>query len=179
MAMNTLEDLLAHELADLYSAETQVADALPKLANAARSQELRTAFEEHLEETLGQIRRLEEIAHELGLTMDEGTCRAMEGLLSEADEVMNARIGEDVVDASLVAKAQRVEHYEIAAYGTAASFARQLRHGHVAELLEQSLDEEKNADAMLTRIAESGANERATARGTSEGTTFEADGGLK
>lgn len=178
MAINTLGDLLAHEVKDIYSAENQVADLLPRLADAARSEELRTAFEDHLEQTLGQIRRLEEICSELGIDMDGDTCRAMEGLLSEADEVMEAKIADDVVDASLVAAAQRVEHYEIAAYGCAATFARRLRHAHVAELLEQSLDEEKSADALLTRIAE-GANEEAERRGTSEGATFQTDGGLE
>lgn len=161
MAINTLADLLAHEVQDIYSAENQVADVLPKLADAARSEELRAAFEEHLEETLGQIRRLEEVCEELGIDMDGHTCQAMEGLLTEADEVMSARIAEDVVDASLVAAAQRVEHYEIAAYGCAATFARRLRHAHVADLLDKSLDEEKSADARLTRIAEGDANQRA------------------
>ena len=158
MKLESLQDLLLHELKDLYSAETQIVKALPKMAKAASSEELRTAFEEHLEETKKQVERLEQIFERLGTSARGKKCKGMEGLLEEGKEIIEED-GEDMVkDAALISAAQHVEHYEIAGYGCARTFASLLGQEEIAELLQETLDEEGAADKKLTEIAESAIN---------------------
>jgi ferritin-like metal-binding protein YciE len=158
MKLNTLEDLLLHELKDLYSAETQLVKALPKMAKAASHQELKVAFEDHLEQTEGHVERLNEIGEMLGKKLTGHTCKAMKGLVEEGADLIADRAGPAVRDAGLIGAAQRVEHYEIAGYGTARCLAEQLGHPEVAELLEQTLEEEKQTDENLTELATSSIN---------------------
>jgi ferritin-like metal-binding protein YciE len=155
MQLETLNDLFEHEIADLYSAETQLVEALPKLAQAASNDELRKAFEHHLEETRDHVRRLEEIRGEIGTSMSE-QCEGMRGLIKEGDEIVTGDGSPAVKDAALIAAAQRVEHYEIAAYGTARTLADELDLDNSRDLLDQTLDEEGNADKLLTKIATGG-----------------------
>lgn len=161
MRLETLEDVFHHELKDLYSAETQLLDALPEIANAAESDTLRGAIEMHLEETREHVRRLEEVADMLGMEIRGETCEAMEGLIQEGEELLEDNDSGEALDAALIASCQRVEHYEIAAYGSAATFANELGHEGAARLLGKTLDEEKAADKKLTDIATSRVNERA------------------
>ncbi len=156
--LNTLDDLFVHELRDLYSAEQQILQALPKMAKAAEHQELRRAFEEHEEMTRDQVRRLDMIADDLGVDLKGHKCRGIEGIIKEGEELLSAGSDADVLDAGLIGSAQRVEHYEMAGYGTARTFARRLGHDRAAELLQQTLDEEGNTDQRLTSIAESMVN---------------------
>ena len=139
----TLEDLLTDELKDLYSAENQILKALPKMAKTAKSQELRMAFEEHLAQTKEQARRLEQACDELGVSPRGKKCVGMEGLIEEGKEVMTEDLDMDTADAGLIGAAQKVEHYEMAAYGTASAHARQLGFNSVARLLDKTLEEEK------------------------------------
>jgi ferritin-like metal-binding protein YciE len=159
--MKTLEDLFHHELKDLYSAEKQLTKALPKMAKAATNEDLRTAFESHLEETEGHVERLEKILSKLGLGTRGPKCAAMEGLIEEGKEVLEEEMEDDVRDAALIAAAQRVEHYEMAGYGCARTFAEQLGHDDAVALLQATLDEERGADEKLTQIALSGVNQTA------------------
>jgi ferritin-like metal-binding protein YciE len=161
MKLNTLEDLLLHELKDLHSAETQLVKALPKMAKAASHQELKDAFEEHLEQTEGHVERLTEIGEILGKKLTGQTCKAMKGLVQEGADLISEGAEPAVRDAGLIGAAQRVEHYEIAGYGTARCLADQLGHADVAELLGQTLEEEKDADEKLTELATSGINAEA------------------
>ncbi len=154
----TLRDLYIEELRDLYSAETQLLDALPKMAEAATSLELRNAFEAHFTETQEHARRLERIFEQLDEDPSGETCEAMKGLVKEGDSYVKAKGDDDVRDAGLIGAAQRVEHYEIAGYGTVRSLARRLGENSAAELLQQTLDEEGAADQKLTDIAESKVN---------------------
>jgi ferritin-like metal-binding protein YciE len=162
--LNTLADLFEHELKDLYSAEEQILKALPKMAKAAEHHELRNAFEEHERVTQDQVRRLDMIADDLGLKLKGHKCRGIEGIIKEGEELIGSRTNADVLDAALIGAAQRVEHYEIAGYGTARTFARRLGHDRAAELLQQTLDEEGRTDQRLTRIAESMVNPDAQMR---------------
>lgn len=155
MQLQTLRDLFEHEISDLYSAETQLVAALPKMAAAASNDELREAFQNHLEETRDHVRRLEDIRGELGLTTLD-ICEGMRGLIEEGDEILNAVGDPAVKDAALISAAQRVEHYEIAAYGTARTLAGELDLDDAKDLLDQTLDEESNADKLLTKIATGG-----------------------
>ena len=164
MPLNTLEDLFVEELKDVYSAETQIVRALPKMSRAATSETLRTAFEEHLEQTKGHVKRLEQIFDKLGQDPKGKACKGMRGLLEEGDEFMGEKPGEQVMDAGLISAAQRVEHYEMAAYGTCKAFAEQLGLKEYAKLLDQTLKEEELTDKKLTEIAEHQANDRAKAR---------------
>ncbi len=157
-------ELLEHELKDIYSAEKQLLKALPKMAKAATNDELKQAFENHLRETEGQVERLEKIFKQMNVSYSRvEKCKAMEGLIEEGKGVMEEEMEPAVMDAALIAAAQRVEHYEIAAYGCARTFAARLGHNDVAELLQESLDEEGNADEKLTEIAESVVNQEAEA----------------
>jgi ferritin-like metal-binding protein YciE len=153
-----MEDLLVHELKDLYNAENQILKALPKMAKVASSSDLQKAFENHLEETKNQVKRLEQIFQELGIPVRGKKCKAMEGLLEEGKEVVDEDAEPHVKDAALIAAAQRVEHYEIAGYGTARAFAKLLGDESIAELLTETLDEEKGADTKLTHLAETAIN---------------------
>jgi len=160
---NSLEDLFVEQLQDLYDAEKRLTAALPKMEEAAHSSELKQAFRQHLEETKQQISRLEQIFEKIGCTPERETCAAMKGLIEEGEQMINAKGDDAVRDAALIAAAQRVEHYEMAGYGTARNFAQRLGHDACAELLQETLDEEKNADQILTRIAESTVNVSAAA----------------
>lgn len=162
--LETMHDLLVHELRDLYSAEKQITKALPKMMKAASSEKLKEAFAEHLEVTNGQIERLDEIFAELEVSSRGPKCAAMEGLIEEGSELIEHKKDADaaVFDAALIAAAQRVEHYEIAGYGSARTFAQHLGLDSVVELLQATLDEEKDTDVALTELAESEVNIEAT-----------------
>ena len=155
MQLRTLQDLFQHEISDLYSAETQLVTALPQMAQAASNEELRDAFEQHLQETRDHVRRLEEIRGQIGGSITE-ECEGMRGLIEEGREIVSAPGDPAVKDAALISAAQRVEHYEIAAYGTARTLADELDLGDAKDLLDQTLDEESNADKLLTKIATGG-----------------------
>lgn len=154
MKMRTLEDLFVDQLKDLYSAEQQIVKALPKMAKAASSEELRAAFTKHLEQTREHVTRLEQVFDELGIPARAKKCKAMEGLIDEGKEVLDLNAEPPVRDAALIAAAQRVEHYEMAGYGCARTYARELDHQDAAELLQETLDEEGETDKRLTDIAE-------------------------
>ena len=163
MKLNTLDALLHHELKDLYSAENQLVKALPKMAEAATNADLKAGFEAHLEETKGHVDRLTQISEQLGKSLGGHKCKAMEGLIEEGAELIEEEANESVRDAGLIGAAQRVEHYEIAAYGTARTLAARLGLDDIASLLQETLDEEKATDVKLTEIAESEVNEEAAA----------------
>lgn len=168
MKLNTLEDLLHHELRDLYSAEQQLVKALPEMARAAMNAELAAGFEQHLAETRTHVSRLEQIAQELGLTLGGHLCQAMAGLVAEGADLIHEDADENVRDAGLIGAAQRVEHYEIAGYGTARALALKLDLRAAADLLGQTLAEEKATDQKLTALAESTVNETAEASGATD-----------
>jgi ferritin-like metal-binding protein YciE len=155
---NPLDQLLQDELKDLYNAESQIIKALPRMAKAASSPELRRAFERHLEETRRQVDRLDQIGEELQMKLTGKKCKGMEGLIAEGKELMEEDIDEDALDAGLIGAAQKVEHYEIAAYGTARTHAEMLGYRRVAKLLQQTLNEEGATDKKLTQLAESVVN---------------------
>ena len=161
MKLKTLEDLFHHELKDLYSAETQLVKALPKMAKAATHEDLQAGFTEHLEQTKGHVARLEQIGESLELQLTGHTCKAMQGLVEEGSDLISEDAEDAVRDAGLIGAAQRVEHYEIAAYGTARALARCLGHDEAADLLGETLEEEKAADEKLTELAESAINAEA------------------
>jgi ferritin-like metal-binding protein YciE len=158
---NDLHELFLEELADIYNAEQQVTKALPKMAKAAESEELRQAFEEHLHQTEEQISRLDQVFESLGESMKRKTCKGMQGLIAEGTEVMQEQKGTAAIDAALIAAAQKVEHYEIATYGTLCAWAEQMGHDDALDLLKQNIDEEETTDERLTELAESLANQRA------------------
>ena len=158
LKLDSLRDLLIEELRDLYSAETQLVEALPKMAEAASSQELRSAFEHHLEQTREHVSRLKDIFEEIGEKSSGETCEAMKGLIKEGEILVKAEGDPDVRDAGLIGAAQRVEHYEIAGFGTARSLAQRLGDRQVAGTLQLTLNEEAEADKKLTAIAESQVN---------------------
>ncbi len=157
MKMTNLNDVLTDELKDIYSAENQMIRALPKMAKAANG-ELRNAFEQHLQQTRTHAQRIEQICRELDITPKGKKCVGMEGLIGEGSEVLDAKGSEDAMEAALIGAAQRVEHYEIAAYGTARTLANQLGYTSAANLLDQTLEEEKETDKILTEIAENHVN---------------------
>jgi ferritin-like metal-binding protein YciE len=157
----TLHDAFIDELRDVYDAEKQITKALPKMAKAASSPELRAAFEEHLEQTRGQIERLEEAFASIEEKVRGKHCDGMAGIIEEGKSVMGEDFDDATMDASLVAAAQRVEHYEIAAYGTLVAWARAMGHSEAADLLQENLDEEKETDEKLTALAEGGINQDA------------------
>jgi len=154
MKIDSLDILLEEELKDLYSAEKQLLKALPKMAKKASSEELRAAFEEHLTVTEGQVTRLEEVFELLGKTAKAKTCKAMQGLIKEATELMEKDADDALMDAGLIAAAQKVEHYEIASYGTVSTWADLYGKEDAAELLQETLGEETEADQKLTALAE-------------------------
>jgi ferritin-like metal-binding protein YciE len=151
--ITTPRDLLVEELKDLYSAENQLLKALPKMAKAATSEELREAFETHLEETRNQIQRLEKIGKRLDESMKGKKCKAMEGLVEEGKEVMEEDAEPALIDLALIGAAQKVEHYEIAGYGTARTLAEIAGEDEIAKMLQETLDEESETDKKLTEIA--------------------------
>jgi ferritin-like metal-binding protein YciE len=161
LKLDNLETLLVMQLRDLLSAEEQLIEALPKMAQAANAPSLKEAFQNHLEETRKQKTRLEEVFSLLDQEPSSEKCEAMEGLIVEGDEIIGLDGDPDVKDAALIASAQRVEHYEMAGYGCAAAFARKLRKRKVAALLQKTLREEAHADRTLTRVAQRGINAEA------------------
>lgn len=154
MKLESLDKLFLDQLKDIYSAESQLIRALPKMAKAAANPALRKAFETHLEETKGQKERLDKIAERLNLKLTGKKCAAMEGLIEEGKEVLEADGPEPIIDAALIAAAQRVEHYEISAYGTARALAQHLGHREAAQLLDKTIHEEGETDHKLTELAE-------------------------
>ena len=163
MAGNNLREALVDEIRDLYNAEKQLTKALPKLAKASTNDELRTAFEEHLEETQGQISRLERVFELLDEKPRGKHCAGMAGIIEEGNEKLEEDMEDAVMDACIIKSAQSAEHYEIGSYGTAIAWAEALELTEVAQILEETLEEEKAADAKLSALAESGINEAATA----------------
>lgn len=154
--MENLEELFIHELKDLYSAENQLIEALPKMAKAASTPELKQGFEMHLKQTQEHAQRIEQIFEDFGRKPGGVKCKGMEGLIKEGEEAIKEDADAAVKDAALIAAAQRVEHYEIAGYGTARTFARHLGNDKAAQLLERTLQEEGETDKKLTQLAESG-----------------------
>ncbi|MCC2596057.1 ferritin-like domain-containing protein [Pusillimonas sp. MFBS29] len=163
MPVKTLEDLFIHELSDIYSAEKQLTKALPRLARAAQNPDLQTAFTTHLEETHGQVERIDQIVELRNLKLKRIKCAAMEGLVEEGKEVIEEIEKGPVRDAALIGGAQKVEHYEIASYGTLCEIGKQLGYTDAVKLLKETLAEEKATDEKLTLLAESGANAKAAA----------------
>jgi ferritin-like metal-binding protein YciE len=155
---NSLEDLFRHELKDLYDAEHRIMEALPQMAEKASNPGLKKAFEDHLRQTEKHVDRLESMFEHLGVEPERVKCDAMVGLIKEGSALLSADGDSDAIDAGLIAAAQKVEHYEIAGYGTVRSFAKRLNNQYVAELCEQTLDEEKSTDQLLTDIAEASVN---------------------
>ena len=164
----TLHEMLVDEIKDLYHAEKQLTKALPKLAKAATHEDLRAAFESHLEETREHVSRLEEVFAALDEPVKAKPCAGMAGIIEEGSDLLQEDAEASVLDAGLIAAAQRAEHYEIGAYGTCLAWARLLGHGEVAALLEETLEEEKAADEKLSALAESEINEAAVAEGRAE-----------
>jgi ferritin-like metal-binding protein YciE len=154
MKLNTLKQLYMEELRDLHSAENQLLKALPKMAKGASSEELKLAFKNHLDQTKVHVERLEEIFERLDETPKGKTCQAMKGLVEEGSEILEEDGEESVLDAGIIATAQKVEHYEIASYGTVRTFAQLLGEDEAAELLQETLDEEGEADKLLTQLAQ-------------------------
>jgi ferritin-like metal-binding protein YciE len=161
MKLDSLRTLWIEEMRDLYNAESQLLKALPKMAKKASSPELREAFENHLEETRNHVERLEEIFSRLGKKPTGKTCQAMKGLIEEGSELMQEDGADSVIDAGIISAAQKVEHYEIAGYGTARTWASILGEDEAEDLLQETLDEEGAADETLTEIAEGVVNEEA------------------
>ena len=159
--MKNLKDLFEHQLKDLYSAETQLLKALPKMAENATDAKLKKAFEAHLEETREHQQRLEEVCKELEIKPTGETCKAMKGLIAEAEAFLKADAEKEVRDAGLIADAQRVEHYEISGYGTVVRYAKELGYDSIAKKLQKTLDEEYKADEKLDKLAESRLNKKA------------------
>lgn len=163
MEIDSLRKLYVEELKDLYSAEKQLVQALPKMAKKAQNAQLKRAFEDHLEVTQQQVARLEQIFEGLGKAARGKKCKAMEGLVEEGKEMMQEDMEPEVMDAALISIAQKIEHYEIAGYGTVRSYAQLLGEDQAAKLLQQTLNEEGDTDKLLTQLAESSINVEAQA----------------
>jgi ferritin-like metal-binding protein YciE len=161
MKITTLDELIKDELKDIYSAETQLIKALPKMAKVAESKDLRASFEKHLEQTRVHVQRIEAICTDLNIKPQGKNCAGMAGLIKEGEEVIQSDMESEPKQAALIGAAQRVEHYEIAAYGTARAHARQLGFLKAFDLLTQTLDEEKDTDQQLTHLAENRVNVKA------------------
>lgn len=172
MKLDTLQKLYTDELRDLYNAENQLLKALPKMARAASSDELKDAFEKHLAQTKGHVERLEQIFEALGEKAKGKTCRAMKGLIEEGSEILKEDGEESVIDAGIIVAAQKVEHYEIAGYGSVRTFAHLLGQNKAAELLQATLDEESETNEVLNRLAESIINPEAVLESELAGASF-------
>ena len=159
--LKNLEELFHHEIKDLYSAEKQLLEALPKMAKKAQDPKLKQAFESHLSETEEQKARLEKVCEILGISPGRTKCKAMEGLIEEGEDMIDENAEPEVKDAGLIASAQRIEHYEISGYGTAAHYAERLGKTDAAKLLRTTLDEEQNADTKLNKLAKGYINQKA------------------
>lgn len=164
--LKSLDDLLVHELQDIYNAEGQILKALPKMIKAASHPELQNAFEEHLEQTEGQVERLNQVFKLLGVPATGKKCDGMAGLIEEGKKTMEEDAEPSVLDAALIAAAQKVEHYEIASYGCLRTYAQLLGYDQAVRLLEQNLAEEEAADQKLTELGEGGINEAAASVGS-------------
>jgi ferritin-like metal-binding protein YciE len=161
MKLDTLQKLYTNELRDLYNAENQLLKALPKMAKAASSEELKNAFEKHLEQTKSHVERLEQVFQELDEKPKGKTCHAMKGLIEEGSEILKEDGEESVLDAGIIVAAQKVEHYEIASYGSVRTFANMLGQNRAAELLQATLDEESETNEILNKLAENVVNPEA------------------
>lgn len=161
MKLDTLQKLYTDELRDLYNAENQLLKALPKMAKGASSEELKEAIQKHLEQTKGHVQRLEQVFEQLGEKAKGKTCRAMKGLVEEGSEILGEDGDDSVIDAGIIVAAQKVEHYEIASYGSVRTFANLLGHDKAAELLQATLDEESEANEVLNNLAETVVNPEA------------------
>jgi ferritin-like metal-binding protein YciE len=161
MKINSFEELLVHEMRDLYDAEQHITKALPKMIDAASSPQLRSAFEQHLEQTRTHINRLEQAFQGVGQVPKGAACKGVKGLIDEGSALIDEKADPAVKDAGLIVAAQKIEHYEIAAYGSVRAWANRLGHERVAELFERTLEEEKQTDKILTELAESSVNARA------------------
>jgi ferritin-like metal-binding protein YciE len=181
MKLESLQDLLVEQLKDLYSAENQLLKALPKMAKAATNPDLRSGFEEHLEQTKGQVERLEQVCEQLGVSPKGKKCVGLEGLVEEGKELLEEDADPTVLDAGLIAAAQKVEHYEMASYGCARTWAEQLGLTEAAGLLQETFEEEKATDEKLTQLAEQMVNRQAEsgeeANGEANGATGKAKAG--
>jgi ferritin-like metal-binding protein YciE len=166
MALESLQDLFLNELKDIYNAEKQIVRALPRMAKAAQAPELRQAFTKHLRETEGHVQRLERIFKSLGQAARGKKCKGMEGLIEEGKEILEEDGAPEVIDAALISAAQRVEHYEMAAYGCLRTYAQLLGMDEADGLLEQTLQEEEATDKALTALGEGGLNQAAVAAGS-------------
>jgi ferritin-like metal-binding protein YciE len=162
-ALNSFDDLFVEQLQDLYDAEQRITKALPKMAAAAHDSSLKSAFEEHLRQTENQVKRLEQVFQIIGKSAQSKTCEGVKGIIEEGEEIVSGEGDPDVKDAGLIAAAQRVEHYEISAYGTARTFAQRLGKSEAARLLEETLAEEKETDKKLNILAERAVNPKAAA----------------
>lgn len=171
MKIDNLNTLLEQELKDIYDAEKRLVKALPKMAKAASSEQLKNALEEHLEVTKGHVQRLEQVFEMFGMTARTKTCAGMKGLIEEGEEVIGTEGSPELLDAAIIGAAQRVEHYEMAAYGTVRTLAERLGNKQAAQLLQETLDEEKEADETLTGIAESVLSSVSEASGASTSRT--------
>ena len=156
-----MQEFMEHTIQDLYSAETQALEAMPQLLERVQNEQLRQAFQTHQRETEQQVKRLEQIAQQMGIDPDGETCAAMEGLIEEAQDTLDQIDDDELADAAIIGAAQKMEHYEIASYGTARTLARQAGQDEVADLLEQTLEEEKATDEKLTAIATGQVNQKA------------------
>jgi len=159
--LSSLDKLLLVQLQDLYDAELRLVEAIPQMAESAHSSNLKQALMNHLQETLGHVQRLERIFEMMNVAPQRMTCAAMKGIITEGDEILNAKGDDYVRDAAIIAAAQRVEHYEMAGYGTVRTWAEQLGLTSIAQILQETLDEEENADRILTQIAEESVNTHA------------------
>ena len=158
MASESLQELFVAQLQDAYSAEKQLVKALPKMAKASTNKELKEGFKTHLEETRGQVKRIEQVAKEMGCKTGSEKCEAMEGLIAEGEEIIDMDTEDETRDAGLIIAAQKVEHYEIAMYGGLCALAKQLGRDDVASILHESLEEERSTDEKLTQLAEETVN---------------------
>jgi ferritin-like metal-binding protein YciE len=159
--MKTMQEFMEHTIQDLYSAETQALEAMPQLMERAQNDQLRQAFQVHQRETEQQVTRLEQIAQQMGIDPEGETCMAMQGLIDEAQDLLSQLEDDQLADAAIIGAAQKMEHYEIAAYGTARTLAQQAGQNEIADLLDQTLQEEKSTDEKLTTIATSNVNQQA------------------
>jgi ferritin-like metal-binding protein YciE len=169
MRIESLRKFYTEELRDIYDAEHQILEALPMMEEKASAPELKNAFQQHFDQTTAHVSRLERIFRSLGIHADRKTCKGMKGLLAEGNEYVKARGDDDTIDAALIAAAQRVEHYEMAVYGTLCAYAQTLGHTDHVELLQRTLDEEKSTDEKLSEIAEAEVNELAAIPAPKEG----------
>ena len=165
MPLNSMQDLAVHKLQLIYDAENQALQAYPQIVGAVSSPELQHGLQQHMEQTQNQVQRLEQIFQQLGQTPGGQTCISMQGLIQEAQQLIQEGGAPEVLDAAIIGAAQAIEHHEIAAYGTARTIAQQLGMNEAAQLLEQTLDEEKQTDARLTQLAEQSVNQKAQAAG--------------